>query len=224
MDIQDGHLSDDTADTLAGLLLVHAERPPAEEGISAWQLAHSMHVVSWQQPEALRSPVAVRALLKLILATNLSVRGEALGALWNLTADEEGTEVVVAMDGIPELGHALIAADSEREACIGGMSAGLTLRQAAAAATRNISASADAAHCGALLEAGVVTPLLSLIHEEDVPLEAQHDALLVLWQLSGVDHLLPQLLDLKITHALPELLEGIMKHQRAANMVTGMEG
>ena len=140
-----------TAESLAGLLLTHSDKPL--QGVFAWQLARCAHVVSWDQPEALWNGPGVRALIELILAQNLSVRGESLHALWNATADEEGAAAVIKEGGVVNLGRALVAADLEREACIGGMSVGQTLRQAAVAVARNISVNESTAQ--ALFDAGV---------------------------------------------------------------------
>lgn len=50
----------------------------------------------------------------------------------------------------------------------------------------------------------VVPPLLSIIHDAEMSLESQHDALLVLWRLSVDESLIDSLLDLGIAKKLPQ--------------------
>ena len=169
---------------MEGLLLTHEQHvkeagkgATVDASIHSWHLAHSMHIVSWSSAEALHKPLAVRTLLKFTLASNLAVRGEALAAVWNVSAEDEGAAVLVAHGGVQQLGRALNAADSEREACIGGQSAGLELRQSCVAAVRNLAVNSETAV--GLFEAGVMPPLLNLLKENEATLDAKHDALLV---------------------------------------------
>ncbi|KAL3909847.1 MAG: hypothetical protein SGPRY_009281 [Prymnesium sp.] len=213
------------ATTLDGLLLTHQHQSgsaapdgPAESSPHGWRLASCMHLLSWSSPEVLRGSQAICTLLQLILAPNLAVRSEALYALWNISADEEGALAISSHGGMPLIVKAVSVGEAERHACVGGSSTGLELQRCAVAALRNLAVRSEAAL--PLYEAGIMPSLLRLLQKGNgVPLEMKHDALLVLWQMSSFQPLISPMLQAGLADGLIALLGETMRFRQPSGLV-----
>ena len=140
---------------------------------------------------------AIDILLALAAAPNLSVRAEALGVLWNLSATTAGQEAVGADAPRTALVAALAAATRAVSPEPADPRARAVVVEALVGVLRNLAVRTEAALERAA--AGAVPPLLAVV-DAGGGSPAVGDALLVVWQLAGAEEGAARLLEAGAAH------------------------